>query len=224
MQWLSTSCMVCLSSETRTYDVRVGNRGKDRQGKKKHIFVSGEWHREHSALSSLIDLSLVEGGGCHFRRSRKLEDWLSTGVLPDLVWGEGRGKHDLFYDGSLKVRRVLAARPGAALGYSCRLSGHLTRSIPAPPPTFLLPLPLQKKLMAKTTKSNILSFSLCWNREELAGQPLQDTWVMRLCTVSNRQPHKINTKRNDKKMSTLIGLCSLLTSTNLYTQLQIAIV
>jgi hypothetical protein len=47
---------------------------------------------------------------------------------------------------------------------------------------------------------------------------------MRLCTVSNRQPHKINTKRNDKKISALIGLCSLLASTNLYTLLQIATV
>jgi hypothetical protein len=42
----------------------------------------------------------------------------------------------LFYDGSLKGRRVLAARAGAALGYSCRLSGHLTPSTPAPPPHF----------------------------------------------------------------------------------------
>ncbi len=69
----------------------------------------------------------------------------------------------MFYDGSLEGRRVLAARAGAALGYSCRLSGHLTPSTPAPPPPllYILPLPLQKKLMAKTTKRNILSFTLC---------------------------------------------------------------
>ncbi len=200
MQWLSTSCMVCLSSETRTYDVRVGNRGKDRQGKRKHIFVSGEWHREHSALSSLIDLSLVEGGGMSFPQKQKARRLAVHRRPAQLSLRSGAGE----------AWFVLRWKLGRASCVGCFriLSPSLWSTYPfgpRPPPTSLLPLPLQKKLMSKTTRSNILSVTLCWNREEQAGQPLQDTWVMRLCTVSNRQPHKINTKRNDKKISALIG-------------------